>query len=288
MKADKTGVCRFEKMKETVTVGDIFELHCEWPLSVILSKPVRIELNQSEESEGVQSPKSPYSLFVLDTVRILPGRGVFKVTGYKPGNYNTGLSLVSDKGVVKVPPVSWQVNSVIPEEKKESIKPYPPYGPWPDPLPLWYWSLGLLTILGFIVFLSVKTYFFVSRKKKIKEVKRRLKNKKPFREFISQLNLLIRETGNKKAAATIKKVDKNFRLFLENEFFISALEEKPQKIIRQLKKYYPGLGRARDVFDFFTEVNKLSSEKVKSEDSEQILDMAREAAIACLEKKERK
>ena len=286
MKANETGVCRFEKMKETVTVGDIFELHCEWPLSVILSEPVRIELNQSEESEGVQSQKSPYSLFVLDTVHILPGRGVFKVTGYKPGNYNTGLSLVSDKGVVKVQPVSWRVNSVIPEEKKESMMPYPPYGPWRDSLPLWYWSLGLLTILGFIVFLSVKTYVFISRKKKIEEIKGRLKNKKPFREFVSQLNLLVRETGNKKAEEIIKKVDKNFRLFLENEFFISALEEKPQRIIKQLKKYYPEFGNASDIFDFFTEVNKLSSEKVKPEDSEQILDMAREAAITCLEKKE--
>ncbi len=288
MNADETGTCRFENMKETVTVGDIFELHCEWPLTVILSSPVRIEWNQKEKTTEVQSQQKPYSLFLLDTVSLLPGRGKFRVTGYQPGSYNTGFNLVSDKGVVKVQPVSWQVGSVIPEEKQESIKAYPPYGPWREPLPLWYVSLGVLTVLGVIAFLSVKTYFFINRKKKIEKIRERLKNKKPFREFISQLNLLVREVGNKEAKGIIVKVDKSFRLLLENEFFISALEENPKKIIRQLKKYYPWFGNAQDIFDFFTEVDKLSSEKVKPEDSEQILNMAREVAIACLERKERK
>ena len=288
MKTEEIGTCQFEKMKEIITVGDIFELHCEWPLSVILSAPVRIEFNQREEPEGSHNQESPYSLLVLDTIRILPGKGTFKVTSYKPGSYNTGFKLVSDQGVVKAQPISWKVESVILEEKKESIQPYPPYGPWKEPLPLWYWSLSILTLLGFIVFISVKTYFFISRKKKIQEIKDRLKNKKPFREFISQLNLLVRDIDNKKAKEIIKKVDKDFRVFLENEFFIFALDEKPEKIVKQLKKYYQGFANDPGILNFFTEVNKLSFEQIKLEDSEQILNMAREVAIACLDKKEGK
>ena len=288
MTTNEIGTCRFEKIKETMTVGDIFELHCEWPLTVILSAPVRIEFNKKEGPEGSHSRENPYSLFVLDTTSILPGRGTFKVTSYKPGNYNTGFKLVSDQGVLPVQPVSWQVESVIPEEKKETIQPYPPYGPWKEPLPFWYLPLSVLTLLGFIVFVSVKIYFFVNRKKKIQDIKDRLKNKKPFREFISQLNLLVREIGNKEGKEIIKKVDRDFRLFLENEFFIFALDEKPKKIIKQLKKYYPPFYEDCGILNFFTEVNKLSSEKIKQEDSEQILNMSREVAIACLEKKERK
>lgn len=298
MKKDELGICRFEKIKEVMTVGDIFELHCEWPVTVILSAPVRIEFKSQKKqnqqkgdtsilksAERVQ-PENSYSLFVLDTISILPGRGIFKVTSYKPGNYKAGFKLVSDQGELEVQPVSWHVESVIPEGKKETIQAYPPYGPWVEPLPFWYWPFSVLTLLGFIVFVSVKIYTFVNRKKKIQEITDRLKNKNPFREFISQLNLLVREINNKEGKEIIKKAEKDFRLFLENEFFIFALDKEPKKIVKQLKKYYPGFSEEQGILNFFTEVSKLSSEKIKREDSEQILGMAREVAIACLEKKE--
>ncbi|MDE0118870.1 MAG: hypothetical protein OXM55_02540 [Bdellovibrionales bacterium] len=282
-------LCRLEKRPKHLTVGDIFELHCEWPLSLILSSPVRIEFhNQDIASQGKNrnfkkemqnNQPGPYALFVLDTVSILPGKGVFKVTSYQPGHYNTGFRLVSDEGVAKVKSLLWKVNSVLPQNEKETIQPFPPYGPWKEVLPFWYKPLAVLVLLSLIVFIAVKTRTFLRRRKKIREVKRRLRNKKPFREFISQLNLLMRELNKKDGKQIIRQVETAFRLFLENQFFIFAKDEKPKKIVQQIKKHYPVILKKCDIEVFFAEIERLSSERVSSEDSEQLLNMAREQAI---------
>ncbi len=283
-------LCRFEKKPKPLTVGDIFELHCEWPLSLILSSPVRIEINSQKidsQRENRNFPKGvhknqdpgPYALFVLDTVSILPGKGVFKVTSYQPGNYNTGFRLVSDEGVAKVKPLLWKVDSILPQNEKETTQPFPPYGPWKEVFPFWYKSLGVLLLLGLIAFIAVKTRAIIRRRKKIREVKDRLKNKKPFREFISQLNLLIRELNKKDGKEIIIRLETVFRIFLENQFFIFAKNEKPKKIIQQIRRYYPFILKECDIEGFFAEIERLSSEKVSSEDSEQLLNIAREQAI---------
>ena len=113
----------------------------------------------------IQNPSS-YSLFVLDTISILPGKGVFKVTSYQPGNYNTGFKIISDEGVVEVKPLSWKVDSVVPQEKKETIQPFPPYGPWREVLPFWYKPLSVLTLLSVVVFIVLKVRAGHQEKKK--------------------------------------------------------------------------------------------------------------------------
>ena len=132
-------LCRFEETKKPITVGDVFEMSCEWPFHLaILSSPVRIEF-QSKPPVSLDQKEiaiSPYSLVILQTKNILPGKAVFKVTSYKAGVYNTGFHLLSDKGVIEAQALSWKVESVLPVGK--SVKPYPPYGPWTKPLPFWY------------------------------------------------------------------------------------------------------------------------------------------------------
>ena len=303
---EEKAVCKFKKSKPSWTVGDVLELHCEWPVTFTLSSPVRIQwekeqtgkeqigedlkkkgeeetTTQSREKE--QSPPGPYSLVVLDTAHIYPGKGVFKVTSYKPGVYNTGFTLVSDQGTIQVKPLSWQVESVIPLEKKETIKPYPPYGPWKKVLPFWYWPLTIVLLLSLLAFMAFKIRLFVKKKKKIQEIEKRLKNKTPFREFISQLNLMVRKINSAKNKEIIPQLDRQFRLFLENEFLIFALNEKPKKIVRQLKKDYPIICEKCDFFDFFKEMEKLSQEKISYKEYEQILDIARELVISCVEER---
>ena len=284
------GFCRFKGMPTELTVGDVFEMHCEWPLSVILSSPVHIEFYKTEKEGGETEAqlKSPYSLVVLDTVNILPGQGVFKVTSYHPGQYNTGFNIVSDQGTLEVWPVSWKVASVIPKEKAEMMQPYPPYGPWKEPLPIWYWPVSVLSLVSLLAFLVVKISVFVRRKKKREEVQDRLKGRKPFREFISQLNLLIREVNTEKGKKIIEKLNAVFCVFLENEFFIFAVNERPEKIVRQLKRYHPFFRKDSDTLEFLKEIQKLSLEKVNFEDCEQMLNRAREIAISYMEGERKK
>ena len=292
-------ICKFKGVKPKLTVGDVFELHCEWPFSVMLSSPVRIEFTPPAGEGDVpgQAPNlapnpvptavtNPYSLVALRVEDIFPGKGVFKVTGYVPGQYHTGFKLVSDEGVVEVSPLSWKVESVIPPEKTESIKPYPPYGPYQSALPVWHYPACAVGLLSLLVFAFLKIRELVKRKKKRSEAQDRLKNKTAFREFTGQLNLLLRKTATSEAHSIMPELKNIFCLFLENEFFIFAVGKKSRKILRQLKKYCPYARHAlKDIEKLFAEMQKLLDEKNMSDtDYEQILDMARDTAITCIQR----
>ncbi len=294
-------ICRFEKTKEKWTVGDVFDMHCEWPSHLaVLSASVRIAFSGQKQQE-----LSPYSLVLLQTKSILPGKGIFKVTSYKPGSYSTGFQILSDQGGVEVQPLDWKVESVLPAGQK--VQPYPPYGPWRDPLPFWYGPVVALLTASLLTFLALKIRLFVRRKKKIKEVQIRRKkallkadnsqdkllaqkNKKPplalepYQEFISQLNLLSWKIRDQKSPHSLmNEVEQAFRLFLEDEFFIYALDKESKGIARQLKRYYPAVYRkhGKSILDFFAEMKRLSFEKAKPEDLEQIMGMARKTVSSC-------
>ena len=295
MKNGEKAVCWFEKQQNPITVGDLFELHCKWPPSVFLSVPARIEFpplkkqakdhtkNPIAQDQAInkapKSPENPYALALLETASLLPGKGVFKVTGYAPGAYYTGFQIVSDEGAVHVEPLSWSIKSVIPQTSKGTIKPFPPYGPWGEVLPFWHKSLSVLSLLALLVFVVLKIRFFIRRKRKIKQVTDRLKGKDPFRECISKLNLLarnIRQEGGENFVLTLRKI---FCLFLENEFCIFAMNEKSEKIFSRLKNSWPVLYQRSGIASLFKEMDRLSSEKTKAQDRGQLLSMAREAAI---------
>ncbi len=284
MKDGESAVCQFKKQKKPLTVGDVFELHCKWPPFVFLSSPARIEFpppKGKDQTKGsqVKAPKNPYTLTLLDTVSLLPGKGVFKVTGYSPGVYHTGFKIVSDEGVVNVKPLSWRVESVIPQKSKGTIKPFPPYGPWGEALPFWHKSLSALSLLALLVFTVLKIRFFIRKKRKTKEVKDRLKGKDPFREFISRLNLLARKIQQEEEKNFVLTLRKTFCLFLENEFCIFALNEKSEKIFYRLKTSWPLVYKDSKIAGLFKEMDRLSLEKTKAIDRGQLLNMAREVAI---------
>jgi len=301
---EEKGSCRFDSIPNPLTVGDIFELHCEWPLSISLSAPLRIEFYQDTNEalenspETKSSPKAkddessfsnpsenPYALYLLDIINLLPGRGSFKVVSYQPGRYNTGFKIVGSQDVLHTKNLYWKVDSVIPQEKKETIAPYPAYGPWKEPAPIWYWPIATLSLLSLIAFITIKIYAYIKRKKKIKEVSNRLKNKTAFREFVSQLNLLARGIKDQSRKEFIVKLENYFRLFLENEFYIFTLKKEPRNIIRQMKKYYPHYDKENNILNFFMEMQKLSNKEVSYEDGEQLLNMARDLAIKLYQNK---
>ena len=290
------GICHFKKTKKNLTVGDVFEMQCEWPLHLaVLSPPVRLEFFASQgqttntlDNKENRAPEnlnlaqqielSPYSLVILQTKNILPGKAIFKVTSYKPGHYNTKVALISDSGQVLSQPLTWKVESVLPKGTKQ-VKPYPPYGPWMEKWPFWYWPAGAFILTLFLVFMAFKIRLFMKRKKRIKEVQKKYRNQAPYQTFISQLNrlswkahqtnlkkekLLNQDLSNKKVLANqdkktnqtehiIEEIEKAFRVFLESVFFIYTFEKPPMGIVQQLKKILSfGLSTAqRKHFEYF-------------------------------------
>ncbi len=274
MKQDQKSVCQFENKAEEITAGDIFYLRCKWPPFIDLSPPLRIELLKNQD---------PYGLFILDVVSIFPGEGYFKVTSYRPGNYETEFQIIGEKGVASFSPLSWQTKSVIPKGQEQSAKPYPPYGPWLFPSPNWYGPFFILTGLLFVTFLVLKVVSFFKRKKHIQEVQKRIKGKIPFYQFISQATSLNRQITQLPRDQFLKDLKMHLLLFLENELFILAQGQNVKKIMKELKTYhrflYQKYGKSIQVLFVELENSLLSSDKIGVEGCEQLLDMARHLVI---------
>ena len=282
MKSTGEMSCRLEGMTEKTTVGDLFYLSCEWnPNIYSLNSPVRMELSQKT---------SPYALVILKQDFFVGSKASFTVTGYQPGKYHTKIKWIGKNNQLESNPLSWQIHSVIAQNKQSPVNPYPPYGPWWDPLPMWYWPgvIGFVCAFLIIVFFKVRTA--LKRKKNIQKIKERLKNKSAFREFISRITLLTRLLNELEKEQFFKKLKKYFSLFLEDQFFIFAVNESPSSIVKQMKKYCPFVKpeQRESVFMFYKELQKslAARETLNTQDLEQLIHLSREIVIQLYESQE--
>ena len=274
--------CRLEGMTEKPGIGDLFNLHCEWDKNAYyLATPVRMELIQEDQS---------YALVILNKDLFVPGRASFTVTSYQPGLYNTKIKLIGQNNQLESNPVSWQVYSVIPKDQQGLVNPYPPYGPWYDHLPMWYWPGFIVFVCAFLTILVFKIRTVLRRKRNIQKIHARLKNKTAFREFISRITLLTRQLNEISKEQFFKKLKQYFSLFLEDQLFIFAVNEAPSSIIKQIKKYCPFVKpEQRDsIFIFYKELKRsfFAKKEIGLQDFEQLINLSREIAIQIYESKE--
>ena len=276
MKTKVKSLCRLEGLKDKTTAGDLFYLHCEWPeLSPSLLKPVRVKLKEDLK---------PYTLEILKEDIFLPGKASFTVTSYRTGDHSSAVLLIDAKGrTVESAPLSWSIQSVISAHQNQ--KPYPPFGPWTAPLPLWYWPLCIVLFCALGCFLFFKIRKALKRRKLIKNISARLKNKTAFREFISQVTFLTRRLSELTKKELISQIKKQFSLFLENQFFISAVDQDPRSIVKQMNYYLPFIKSAQRkmILNFYTELEKSSSENITQEDLERLVILSRKNVIQLYE-----
>ena len=272
MKQNKTGTCVFKGIKEQLTVGDIFELHCEWSPAFILSPPLFI-----------QTKDHPYALVILDTISIDPGKGSFKVTSYKPGVYNTSFKILSAKDTILFQNPGWSVDSVIPQQQINTIQPHPPYGPWKQPLPGWYWLSGLLCLAILVSWILHKWYTYFHRKAFVRKIEDRLRGQNSFHGFIRELTKLNRQISNLPVHQIVQNLKIHWHHFLENQLLISVEGKSLKQVMRQIKHYHPLLYKKHlsTIVKFWTELEKslLSSKKLNEMDCEHLLTMGRETSI---------
>ena len=274
--------CWLEGMTEKPRVGDLFNLHCEWDKDThSLLTPVRMELNQEDPS---------YALVILNKDLFVSGRASFTVTSYQPGLYNTKIKLIGQNNQLESNPVSWQVYSVIPKDQQGPVNPYPPYGPWYDHLPIWYWPCFIIFVCAFLTILGFKIRTALKRKRNIQKIHERLKNKTAFREFISRITLLTRELNELSKEQFFKKIKEYFSLFLEDQLFIFTVNETPSSIVKQIKKYCPFVKpeQRNSIFIFYKELKRsfFAKKGISLQDFEQLINLSREIAIQIYESKE--
>ena len=282
MKSTGEMSCQLKGMAEKTTVGDLFELYCKWDNSVHrLSMPVQMELSQINK---------PYALVILKEDSFMPGEASFTVTSYQPGLYNTKIKLTGQNNQLESNPLKWQVHSVIPKEKQGTIKPHPPYGPWLYPLPVWYWPSLIIFVGAFLVMAGCKIHTGLKKRKHIQKVNNRLKSKSALREFISRITLLTRQLHELSKEQVICKIREYFSLFLEDQFFIFAVNTTHQKIIKQMKRYCSLVNpeQRKSILMFYAELDKnLSIKKeIRLQDCEQLIDLSRKIVIQLYESRE--
>ena len=283
MKKKLTGSCSFKKMDRLVTVGDVFEMHCTWPVEAALSPLLHWELATSSTDDLHFVPLSNvYQLAILKTVQMKKGYGVFQVTSYQPGNHHISLRLVSAADSIYFTTTELKVTSVIPKDKAQTIQPYPPYGPWITPLPVWYWPLGIALIAALIIFITVRLRSFFKRKKWIANIHLRRQKYNSFSRFTYELILLERTLDTIQPADFIQKLKKTFSDFLEEEFLVLVHNHSLKTTVRMLKQYHPDIYKIHHyhLSQFFMELENIESETVlNKKDYEQLLNMGRELGI---------
>ena len=291
MKKQFTGSCYFKGIDHQVTVGDIFEMHCTWPVTALLSPPFRWELtivpSTTDSSPTTIQPHSvplsdTYHLAILKTVKIEKDQGTFKVTSYQPGHHQAVLRFISATDSINFSTLEWNVASVIPKEKAQTIQPYPPYGPWITPLPIWYWPMGIALVFALIIFIVVRLKTFFKRRTWIANIYLRRQDRNSFSHFTNELILLERVLDKIQPVHFMQKLKKIFSNFLEEEFLV-PVENNPLKLtIRMLKRNHPDLYKAhhRHLSQFFIELANIESGTlVNKKDYEQLLNMGRELGI---------
>ena len=120
--------CQLNPIPKSITVGQKLNLFCKGEGAVFFKKPLFIQLTESAP---------PYSLHILKTIQLEQNSLILEVTSYRTGLFNHPLFISDGKEKILVENFSFSVQSVL-QEKKQPISPYGAFGPFKDPLPLWY------------------------------------------------------------------------------------------------------------------------------------------------------
>ena len=272
MKPNNIGTCTFRNIKKELTVGDSFELHCEWPPSLILHPPLSIPI------DGYS-----HALVILDILSLNPGKGSFKVTSYQPGMYHSNFKIISNKDTVHFSHPGWKVTSMIPPQKAHTLQPYPPYGPWKEHLPGWYWLSGIFCIALLITWMIYKWNQFTKRKTFLQKTQDRMKGQNSFHIFISQVTLLNRQINSLSSHQIIHNLKTYWQCFLENELLIPIEGQKLKQVTKYIKHYHPVLYQKHisTIQKLWVELESslLSSDKLSDRDCEQLLILSRQVSV---------
>ena len=214
--------CYLKKSPKVITVGDPLLLSCDGEKAVLLKKEkLFIRFPQ---------PEHKYKLHILEVAHLDSLSAELVVTSYRAGDFQESFFVTDGEQEFFVEGLTFSVKSLLPSTP---LSPHPPFGPWSAPLPLFYFTLwGFVGILLLLIS-GLKIRFFVLRKKFLKKVESR-KEARPSKVFAQSVRKYDeREKG------FISHLEKSFKLFVENSFFIPAENQAPRQVIRSLKKYCP-------------------------------------------------
>lgn len=219
--------CQIEKPPSVINVGDELFMSCDGDEPVLLSAPLQIRpLN-----------RDPYSIIALDTVNIEKHFLALKFVSYRTGTFHSPFYITDGKQAVLIKDgISFQVQSVLTDQ---DVKPIGPIGGFESDI----FEMGFLGVSIFwvgIVSLIVFVCRLIKRKCFIRKVMARNHYSQPDKVFVLALK--------SKKDLNPADLDRFFKSFLEDRFFIPAQGLKTKKILKKLKKEHPLVYKKDGVF----------------------------------------
>ena len=248
---------------DSLTVGQVFQLHCEGSLGVFFkNSELKLELPKELPT---------HSLVLLGVQNKSETSFDLSVTSYRTGQIKAPFLRISDgESQVESGELEWEVTSVL----KEDAKPYPVKGPFELGLPQ---SMYLL-ILFFLVALTLTggSIFVRKRSQKLlrKELETHQNHQSPIRQFESSLRSLRRRLlwgKNLKSEDRISMVielEKLVRIYLLRTLKERTLSMPRRKLLQRAFKF-KNIKDQQSWVSFFKEL-ELAKNKNSSLDTDAI------------------
>ena len=175
--------------------------------------------------------KHNYSLHVLKILNKEDHFLALEVTSYRTGEFKSPFIITDGEQSLVIEDFSFAVHSVLKAEKQQP-KPQSPFGPFNPPLPLWYLTITIFSFSCLAVCLFIFLTRLFKRKKYIQKILNRNNHLNPSKAFILGLRKLKTES-----IQPIKNLEQLFKIFLEDLFFIPAVDQTTKQIMKNLKKH---------------------------------------------------
>lgn len=213
--------CFIAKHPETLTVGEKFSLSCRGEKPVTFNENLKVVFPQKENS---------YRLHILKGVQGDSNSLDLQVVAWRTGDFQNIPFVITDgESQVLVENLSFSVKSVLTEKSKA---PHPPFGPWKSPI--LQWQLYCLVLAFLLLLLATVIFFkiFFKRKRFIEKIRARRSAELPGKTFARCLREIDIDSPD-----YVSALDRLFRIFLEDMFFVPALEKPSEVILKHLKRY---------------------------------------------------
>lgn len=219
--------CVTEGATKTLTVGDPFEIKCSGP---------SVELANSDALRIVRPDGDLYTLRLLEVKELTGASLQAIVTSYRPASVTNQNFLLTDSKVqVELEGLSFEVQSVIKDQKQE---PYPSFPFWEVGFPLWFWLSMAAVFVGSLA----AVFWLLERKLRerqlMTEVQALRTSRAPIDEYHKDLRAIDRriEKEPQHIQILIAEYDRAFRTFLARQFGIPAHAWKTKKTLAVIAK----------------------------------------------------